>query len=260
MTEQEGQPLRLAISGTYSTGKTTLSEALSLATGIPRVDALSAREILLDLVPTKQFQHLEARELLTLGLRRLVERVHGEAAALAHGSFISDGSVLNEWVYGEVRMTVGLNPGAPLLDRALKALSGVVAKPFMRRYLDAYGAVVKERAARTYTAFVHLPVEFEMRRDGHRPVSERYRQLSDQLLLRTLDELRIPYHIVRGSLEERIRRIVDIFELPLLLEPAEAIRRAHERIEASREMVAERWIATRERPSLLRRIRYALRY
>ena len=41
--------LRLVISGTYSTGKTTTATALSIATGLPLIDALSAREILTDL-------------------------------------------------------------------------------------------------------------------------------------------------------------------------------------------------------------------
>ena len=36
--------IRLVISGTYSTGKTTTATALSIATGIPLINALSARE------------------------------------------------------------------------------------------------------------------------------------------------------------------------------------------------------------------------
>jgi len=62
---------RLAVSGTYSSGKTTTSEALSIATGIPRTDALTAREITVDLFPGRQFHELSAADLLALGLRRL---------------------------------------------------------------------------------------------------------------------------------------------------------------------------------------------
>jgi hypothetical protein len=61
--------IRLAVSGTYSSGKTTTTEALSVATGIPRTDALTAREIVVDLLPRKRFQELSAAELLMLGLR-----------------------------------------------------------------------------------------------------------------------------------------------------------------------------------------------
>jgi hypothetical protein len=45
--------LRLAVSGTYSIRKTTTTEALSAATGIPRTHATSSPEILPDLVPGK---------------------------------------------------------------------------------------------------------------------------------------------------------------------------------------------------------------
>ena len=48
--------LRLVISGTYSTGKTTTATALSIATGLPLIDALSAREILTDLYPGRRFR------------------------------------------------------------------------------------------------------------------------------------------------------------------------------------------------------------
>src|SRR5579875_198363 len=260
MTQSVPQPVAIAISGTYSTGKTTTTEALSLATGIPTIQARSAREILFDLTPEKSFQHLDARELLALGLRRLEERIHGEALAASNGCFLSDGSVLNEWVYGRVRMIVGLNPGAPLLERVLRRIAGFGARRFMERYLDAYGTVVKERAKRLYTCFVHLPVEFPMDPDGHRPVSERYRTLSDTLLLDTVNELGLPCAVVRGTLSERIAAIVDHYRLPLAMPIEDAVRLARERIGASRDALHERWLATREQPSIVRRMRYASRY
>lgn len=252
-------PVRLAVSGTYSSGKTTTTEALSIATGIPRTDALTAREIVVDLLPRKQFQELSAAELLLLGLRRFEERVQGETAAQG-GSFISDGSVLHEWIYGEARMRVGINPGAPLLHRASKRVVGVVAKPFFKQYIEAYGKVVKARAKRSYDVFVHLPVEFEMDRDGHRPVSERYRQVSDALLIEALEELEIPYYRVGGSVQQRVERIVELLELPLVVPVPEAIEQASDRIARSKEMVAERTIANQAPRSLRRRVTAALRY
>ena len=252
------EPIRLAVSGTYSSGKTTTTEALSIATGIPRTDALTAREIVVDLLPRKGFQELSAAELLTLGLRRFEERVQGETAAV--GSFISDGSVLHEWIYGEARMRVGINPGAPLLHRAAKRVVGVPAKPYFQQYIDGYGAIVKARAKRMYDLFVHLPVEFEMDADGHRPVSERYRQVSDALLIEVLEELRIPYYKVGGTVRERVRRIVELLELPLVVAVDEAIEQATDRIARSREMVAERTIANQVPKSLRRQVAAALHY
>ena len=251
-------PIRLAVSGSYSSGKTTTAEALSVATGLPRTDALTAREIVVEMLPQKHFQELSASELLILGLRRFEERVQGEAQQ--RGSYISDGSVLHEWVYGEARMLVGINPGAPLLHRAAKRVVGIPAKPFVRQYINAYGAVAKARARRAYDVFVHLPVEFAMRADGHRPVSERYREVADQLLVEVLGELEIPYHVVGGSVRERVQQIVDLLELPLEVPIDDAIQIATRRIAHSREMVAERQIALQPPKSLRRRVRAATRY
>lgn len=252
------KPLHLAVSGTYSSGKTTTTEALSIATGIPRTDALTAREILVDLIPGKQFNQLNAAELLALGLRRLEERIHGEAAQ--QGPFISDGSVLHEWVYGEARMRLGLNPGAPWYHRAIKRVVGMPAKPFMQRYMDAYGLVVQDRAKRLYDSFVHLPVEFEMAADGHRPVSEKYRRVTDELLVETLERLRIPYRVVGGTVHERVERIVELYDLPLAMPVPEAVDLARRRIEVGRDAVAQKVIDNQRRHSLLRRIGFALKY
>jgi nicotinamide riboside kinase len=249
---------RLAVSGTYSSGKTTTTEALSIATGIPRTDALTAREILVDLIPGKGFQQLSAQDLLSLGLRRLEERIQGESSQ--PGAFISDGSVLHEWVYGQARMQLGLNPGAPLLHRAAKRIVGLPAAPFMQRYMYAYGVVTKARAKRTYDAFAHLPVEFPMSADGHRPVSEKYRHLCDQLLRSTLDELDIPYHVIRGTIHDRVSQITEIFGLPTVMPIDRAIELANERLRVSKDTLIEKQLANNAPTSLRQRVGYAIRY
>lgn len=255
-------PLRLAVSGTYSSGKTTTTEVLSIATGVPRTDALTAREILVDLVPGKQFQQMSARELLMLGLRRFEERVNGEAELSATGGpgFISDGSVLHEWIYGQVRMEIGINPGAPLFHRALKRVMGIPAKRFYQQYMDAYGVVAKHRATRTYDSFVHLPVEFEMAKDGHRPVSEKYRRESDRLLIETLEELEIPYTVVGGTIQERVARIVELYGLPLVTPIEDAVGIAAERIAKGKETVARKLIENQAPTSLTKKVKYAVTY
>jgi nicotinamide riboside kinase len=251
--------IHLAISGTYSSGKSTTTEALSVATGIPRTHAMTSREILKDLIPGKQVQELSAVELLTLGLRRLEERIHNEALP---GSFVSDGSVIHEWIYGEARMRVGINPGANVFRKILTETAGLPVKRFYRQYMNAYGQITKARAKRIYDAYVHLPVEFEMKADGHRPVSERFRRMSDELLIETLEEMKIPYHVVRGSVEERVEQIVDIFALPLVMPLGEAVAIAERRVREATEILEadSRQHASARSKSLRRRIGYALRY
>lgn len=251
--------LRLAISGTYSTGKSTTTEALSIATGIPRTHAMTSREILMDVVPGKTVQELSAMELIALGLRRFEERVANESLP---GEFISDGSVVHEWVYGEARMRTGINPGAGRGLRLLKTLSGFRTRRFYQQYMDVFGTLAKDRARRLYDAYVHLPVEFPMHTDGHRPVSEKFRLLSDRLLRDTLDELGLPYHIVHGTIAERVAQIVELFHLPLVVPLDDAIVLAQDRVRASIDVLESdaRLHAARRRKSLPRRISYALRY
>jgi hypothetical protein len=252
--------IRLAVSGTYSTGKSTTTEALSIATGIPRTHALTARELIQDIAPGKQLEELSASELTALGLRRLEERIHHEA--LQQESFVSDGSVIHEWIYGVGRMQAGINPGSGVIMRSVKYIVGLPYRSFYKQYMNAYGIVVKTRAKKMYDAYIHLPVEFPLRADGHRPVSESFRELSDTLLTSTLDELGIPYHIIGGSVEERIEKIVRIFDLQLVMPIPEAVAEAHERVRKATELIeadARAHSAARSK-SLTRRIKYALRF
>lgn len=252
--------IRLAVSGTYSTGKSTTTEALSIATGIPRTHAMTSREILMEMVPGKTVMELNAMELVLLGMRRFEERVHNEGVGV--DSFISDGGVIHEWVYFEARMRVGINPGAPWWFGAIKKVVGLPVRRFYQQYTDTLGRVTKARARRTYDAYVHLPVEFDMDPDGHRPVSEKFRRLSDQLLVEVLEEIGLPYHIVGGTIPERLERVIDIFDLPVVVPIDEAIeiagRRVHDAIEVLK--ADARYHEARRTKSLSRRLAYALRY
>lgn len=230
---------RIVVSGTYSTGKTTTATALALATGLPLVNALSAREILTTLYPGRKFHHMSAEELLALGLRRLEERLKAETLLFDQG-FISDGSVLNEWAYAAVRARIGLNPGAPLFQQTIKGLLSLPSLPFFRRYVRAYEQMAKLHTGETYTDIVHLPVEFDMATDGHRPVSERYRRLSDRDLVSKFAELGLSVHPVKGTIEARVRAIIETLELPQVLDVQEAVEQAKQIIAASRESVAKR--------------------
>ncbi|WP_207694325.1 hypothetical protein DOK67_0000908 [Enterococcus sp. DIV0212c] len=255
------EEIRLVISGTYSTGKTTTTTALSIATGIPLINALSAREILTELYPGRRFQDMNATELLALGLKRMEERIREEMALYqTHGSFISDGSVMNEWIYGTVRMKVGINPGSSFTHRLAKAVLGLPARGFFKKYLDAYGQVANQHAKQWYTDAVHLPIEFEMDPDGHRPVSEKYRTLSDQELKNAFINVGIEPNLIKGSQVERVRRIVDLYHLPLVVPVEEAVALAETKIQTNRETVAQRIIEQYSEPSLKEKVLIMTKY
>jgi nicotinamide riboside kinase len=148
---------------------------------------------------------------------------------------------------------------------AAKAIISIVGLPYRRfykQYMDAYGAVTKARAKRSYDAYIHLPVESPLKADGHRPVSEEFRHLSDAMLIETLQELKIPYHVVGGSLKDRVEKIVSIFDLQLVMPIDDAITVAQDRVRSAREILeadARRHAELRPR-SLRSRLRYLMRY
>ncbi|WP_069161659.1 AAA family ATPase [Nocardia altamirensis] len=256
---QRRDHIKLAISGTYSTGKSTTTEALSLATGIPRTHAMTAREILMEIAPGKTLNELNSIELLQLGLRRFEERVHNESGS---DSFISDGSVVHEWVYGTARLQVGINPGANWALRAMKAVTGFGRKAPVTDYIEMFGDIVKARASVLYDAYVHLPVEFPLRADGHRPVSEPFRRLSDQTLLEVIRGLGVPYEVVGGSVYERVSRIAELFDLDIVMPIEQAIEQAQHRVGSSIKAIEddERYKEAQRKKSLSRRVTYAMRY
>lgn len=220
--------LRLAISGTYSTGKTTTTEALSLWVGLPRTHAQTMREILGEVMPGKALEDCNLSELYQLGILRFTERAVREATMTT--SYVSDGSALHEWVYGKARMHIGINPNDNRVVRTVRALMLAPYKKMANDINEAFGAVVKRHAKKSYDEFIHLPVEFPLVKDGHRPVSEQFRALSDQLLKETLTELNIKFHVVGGTIEDRLTKIAEIYGFQPVMPLDQAIREAKDRV------------------------------
>jgi len=251
---------RIVISGTYSTGKTTTSTALSLLTGIPRVDASSAREVVTEFFPGMRFQDLSSTELMALGFRRLELRITAESVLESQGrGFVADGSVLNEWIYGTARLTTGPNPGSSRWHKVVKNTLTLPGRPFFRRYLNAYGEMARQRARSGYDIFFHLPVELPMDPDGHRPVDERYRHISDTQLLHAISDLGLPVVTVSGTPEQRLEAILKTLDMPTVMDVDVAVKEAMDIVRSSRERVQEAIIAQAEPSTLRSRFRFATR-
>ncbi|ALG06314.1 AAA family ATPase [Kibdelosporangium phytohabitans] len=215
--------MRLAIAGTYSVGKTLTTIALAHLTGLPRSAAATMRDLLPISVPGKTLEECTPAELIMLIMRRNQERAVNEAA-LPNG-FVSDGSSLHEWAYGTVRVLVGINPN-DTVELADVPLTEEIR--FYGQVLEQMAVPAKQHAKANYDSFVHLPIEFPLVADGHRPVSERFRALADKLMLRTLRELEIPYYTVAGSVADRLQTIVDIYGFTPASSIDEAIARAED--------------------------------
>jgi hypothetical protein len=216
--------MKVAISGTYSTGKTTTALALSYLTGIPNTHAKTMREILPSALPGKKLEEVSMPELVQLGIRRLINRCVAEDK---FDEFISDGSSLHEWAYGLARTEIGLHPGK-------NELSDPKTMKIFKEVMQNFGAVAKDHALSNYDVFVHLPIEFPLKMDGHRPVSEEFRRQASDTLLEALESLKIPYIIVGGSVEERLLKIVNYYKLPRVMSIERAVDMAQKEISSFR--------------------------
>jgi nicotinamide riboside kinase len=202
--------VKIVISGTYSTGKTTTALALSLLTGIPATHARTMREILPAAFHGKRLEKCDFHELIELGMRRFTERI---AAEQVMDSFVSDGCPLQEWVYGTTRIITGLNPSEkPWKNKLDKFLRSSEWRTF-EETLASFGKVVKEYTKSHYDMIIHLPVEFPFVPDGHRPTSESFRRKSEILLKKTYSELGLEIVETKGNLEDRLTEIITSLKL-----------------------------------------------
>lgn len=213
--------MKLSISGTYSVGKTITSMAVSHLTGIPRTSAPTMRELLPISLPGKTLEECNGAELIML----ITRRIQGRAVAESHlpDGYISDGSALHEWSYANVRVKVGINPNDSVDLENVEMTDEV---RFYAEVMKQIGVPARQHTKSNYDVFVHLPIEFPIVEDGHRPVNERFRRLAEQLLLQTLDELQIPVHVVGGTIPERLAKIVELFDFRQVVSIEEAVARA----------------------------------
>jgi hypothetical protein len=213
--------MRLAISGTYSAGKTLLSIALSHYLGLPRSRARTMRELLPVAVPGKALEQCTAAELIQLIVARHVDRALHESRL--GDAFVSDGSSLQEWVYGSIRVTVGINPNESAHLGATQRVPRTPELTIFDDVLQRLGVTMKQHVLDTYDAVVHLPNELPMVPDGHRPVNDRFRQLADRMLFAEVVSLGIPVRLVGGSLAERLTRTARVLDLTPVLDVREAV-------------------------------------
>ncbi|MFC8453758.1 AAA family ATPase [Kitasatospora sp. NPDC057223] len=217
--------MKIAISGTYSSGKTRSVMALSHYTGLPRTLARAIREILPEALPGKTLAEVTPAEFLQLMMRRHVGRAVHEA--VLGENFLSDGSSLQEWLYGAARVRHGMNPTATAHLSETAQAPGSAEMAYFAEVVEQFGNAFKQHVSQTYDAFVHLRHELPITDDGHRPMNESFRTTIDEMLLSTLEELKIPVHVVGGAFPDRLDQIVEIFGLPTVMGVDEAIELAN---------------------------------
>lgn len=184
--------MKIAVIGAYGNGKSTLSSALSSALGLPRVHATPMA--LQEGAIRTSLEECTDVELVQLIARRLVERITAEAAA-ADG-FVSDGSVLHEFVYAATRFRYGLHPRSNLVEPRLDL-------PREAEIVDRVATEAGMYAAHTYAAFVYVPNERPLD-DVPPPINEAFRGLLDSRLLSVVEALGVPVIRVNGNQAQRL--------------------------------------------------------
>jgi len=216
--------MKIAICGTYSSGKTTTSLALSYFTGIEMTHALTMREILPKIFPGKRLEFCSPDEVIELIFQRMIDRVKNEIEC--EENFISDGASIQEWAYCFPRTIYGMNPAETKIDDP-EILNGLDS---FKKTIDAYGKMAMEYAKTHYDVFVHLPVEFPLSPDGHRPVSEAFRNCCDELLRQAYQLLGIPVIEVKGDIAQRLTEAVKKLNLNCTMDIQQAIEIAEEEV------------------------------
>lgn len=216
--------MKIAISGSYSTGKSTMALALAYLTGLPHTQARTMRQILPQTFPGKKLEECTTNELVELGIRRFTERCIAESV-LSQG-FVSDGSSLQEWTYGSGRVRAGLTPTDKLWKSQVLKMIHAIKIGVFGDTMKSLEQVVKNYAMDKYDVIIHLPVEFPFVADGHRPVSERFRYECDVVLRRTYKELDLKIIEVSGKLEDRLATVCKMLNLEMKISVEEAIQLA----------------------------------
>ncbi|CNJ84159.1 Predicted ATPase/kinase involved in NAD metabolism [Yersinia aldovae] len=215
--------MRIGITGTYSSGKTLTSVALSYYLGLPRTQARTMREILPDAVPGKDLEQCTPAEIINLIVTRHIERVVYEEKLSP--SFVSDGCSLQEWIYGSVRVLFGINPNDSIHLNPGEHVPLTPELIFFKDVMGELGKIYKRHVKRSFDVFIHLPNELPLSKDGHRPVNEHFRTSSDELLKGTLEELALPYYIVGGTIEQRLDKISEILNIKPVIPAREAVEK-----------------------------------
>ncbi len=175
--------LRIAIVGSFSTGKTTLAEMLARRLELPLLPE-TAREVvelgfLLDKDATPETEALI-----------FLKQYNNE---LEHRAFVGDRSLIDVMAYA-----------GWVLDN----------QPFRKEMALWHECTrLAERHLRSnYTHVFYLPIEFPIVEDGLRPNDPAFQREIDERIVGLLRTHDVDHVEIRGSVEDRLRRIDEALE------------------------------------------------
>lgn len=166
---------RIAIVGSFSTGKTTLAEAVAPKLGLPLLPEV-AREIAAQGFKLDKDATVETETLIFL------RQYHNE---MTHPGFVGDRSLIDVLAYANWV----LENQEPRKEFAL---------------WDSCLEIAEHQLRSQYTHVFYLPIEFGIVEDGLRPNDPGFQEDIDQRIVGLLDSHDIPHRTLRGTVEERV--------------------------------------------------------
>lgn len=173
-----GDMPRIAIVGSFSTGKTTLAEAAAEPLGLPLLPEV-AREVAalgfkLDKDATPEVETL-------IFLRQFRNE-------MIHPHFVSDRSLIDAMAYA-----------GWVLDNQPRRKENAL--------WDACMDIAEQRLRSQYTHVFYLPVEFPIVPDGLRPLDPEFQREIDERMRALLERYDVAHEPLAGSVEERLEAL-----------------------------------------------------
>lgn len=170
---------RIVIVGSFSTGKTTLSEAAATSLDLPILRDV-AREI--SGLGFKLDQNATVETETLIFLRQYVNE-------LTHAEFVGDYSIIHVLAYaGWVLEHQERRKEFALWDACLE---------------------IAQQHSSNYSHVFYLPIEFGIVPDGLRPSDPAFQKDIDERIVRVLDAYDVKYETLTGSVEERMDALLE---------------------------------------------------
>jgi nicotinamide riboside kinase len=174
---------RIAIVGSFSTGKTTLAESAADKLGLPLLPEV-AREIAAQGFKLDKDATVETETLIFL------RQYYNE---MVHTDFIGDRSLIDVMAYA----------------------SWVLEHQARRKEFalwDTCVDIAQHHLRSQYTHVFYLPIEFGIVPDGLRPMDPEFQADIDRRILELLDIHAIHHRTLRGSVEERVDDMLGLLD------------------------------------------------